>query len=107
MRRIPLPLIPFSLRLKKITASDGAASDHFGTLCLPKRGYGGGRSRLYDDDNGTWSGSAYIFDRDEGGPDNWGEVTKITASDGAASDHFGHSVSLSGDTVVVGTAWGR
>ena len=35
------------------------------------------------------SGSAYIFDRNEGGTDNWGEVKNITASDGATGDEFG------------------
>jgi len=30
------------------------------------------------------------------------EDTKLTASDAANSDHFSHSVSLNGDTIVVG-----
>ncbi|HUU94988.1 MAG TPA: M43 family zinc metalloprotease [Phycisphaerae bacterium] len=47
-------------------------------------------------------GSAYVFQRDEGGPDNWGQVAKLTASDGAESDCFGASVALSGDTALVG-----
>jgi hypothetical protein len=55
-----------------------------------------------DDDNGSNSGSAYIFGRDQGGADAWGQVAKLTASDGASDDHFGYSVSISGDTVVVG-----
>ena len=48
------------------------------------------------------SGSAYIFYRDQGGADNWGQVKKLTASDGAANDYFGFSVSISGDTAIVG-----
>ena len=55
-----------------------------------------------DDDNGYSSGSAYIFYRDQGGADNWGQVKKLTASDGAESDSFGISVSISGDIIVVG-----
>ena len=35
--------------------------------------------------------------KDQGGTDNWGEVKKIIASDAAASDFFGKSVSVSGD----------
>lgn len=31
------------------------------------------------------------------------EQTKLLASDGAANDLFGHSVGISGDTIVVGT----
>ena len=32
----------------------------------------------------------------------WTQVAKLTADDGAASDWFGNSVSIDGDTVVVG-----
>ena len=55
-----------------------------------------------DDDKGFWTGSAYVYRRDQGGVDNWGQVTKITASDGAAYDVFGDSVAISGDTAIVG-----
>ena len=48
------------------------------------------------------SGSAYIFQRNEGGPDNWGEVTELTAGDAASGDSFGGSVSISGNTTIVG-----
>jgi uncharacterized protein (DUF2345 family) len=34
--------------------------------------------------------------------DPWLQQGKLTASDGAASDNFGHAVAMSGDTVVVG-----
>ena len=34
--------------------------------------------------------------------DNWGEVKKLTASDGSYRDRFGRSVSISGDTAIVG-----
>ena len=46
--------------------------------------------------------SAYIFRSDEGGPYNWGEFNKLNASDAAAADQFGFSVSISGDTAIVG-----
>jgi len=51
------------------------------------------------DDNagGTNAGAAYVFDRNQGGIGFWGEVVKLTASDGAPSDGFGASVSMSGD----------
>ena len=38
-----------------------------------------------DDDNGTNSGSAYVFERNQGGADNWGEVVKLTASGAPSS----------------------
>ena len=39
-----------------------------------------------DDDNGTDSGSAYVFTRTG---TTWTEQAKLTASDGAADDQFG------------------
>lgn len=82
----------------KLTASDGAAEDLFGNSVF----IGGDYAILgagCDDDNGTSSGSAYIFKRDG---ESWTEQAKLTASDGAAGDLFGISVSISGDYVIVG-----
>ena len=69
-------------QVKKITASDGAASDVFGISAFIS-GDNVVIGAHEDDDNGSNSGSAYIFYRDQGGADNWGQVTKITASDGS------------------------
>ena len=54
-----------------------------------------------DDDAGPQSGSAYVFLRDLGGDDNWGQEQKLTASNAAAGDQFGH-VSIDGNTIIVG-----
>ena len=50
------------------------------------------------------SGAVYIFERDQGGPDNWGLVVKLTASDEAAGAFFGENLGLDGDTLVVGAS---
>ena len=47
-------------------------------------------------------GAAYVFERNLGGANNWGEVKKLTSAEGAANDQFGISVSISGDTIVAG-----
>jgi hypothetical protein len=60
-----------------------------------------------DDEMGTFTGSAYIFERNQGGPNAWGQVTKLRASVAAPGDQFGESVSISGDTVVVGAPQGQ
>ena len=83
----------------KLTAIDAAAGDAFGfsvsisadTIVLGAVG---------DDDAGSRSGSAYVFARDVTG--NWTQQAKLTASDAAVFDLFGRSVSISGDTVLVG-----
>ena len=56
------------------------------------------------DDDGIHSGSAYVFTRVTPGDlaSGWTQVAKLTADDAAASDQFGMSVSIDGDTVVIG-----
>ena len=86
-------------QLAKLTASDAAANDFFGSSISVS---GDGSTIVVgahiDDDNGSGSGSAYIFDRDGN------ELAKLTASDGAMGDLFGYSISVSNDgsTIVVG-----
>jgi len=59
-----------------------------------------------NDDAGDFSGSAYVFTKDQGGVNNWGEVKIITASDASVNDSFGISVSISGDIAIVGALFG-
>ena len=56
-----------------------------------------------DDDNGNSAGAAYIFERNQGGANNWGQIAKMTASDGGPFDLFGASAAISSDTVVIGS----
>jgi hypothetical protein len=52
-----------------------------------------------DDDKGSDAGAAYACRRNGNA---WTQEAKLTASDGAAGDRFGHSVAISGDIAVVG-----
>ena len=81
----------------KLTASDGAEHDHFGHSVSISGDYAIAGA-LYDDDDGDNSGSAYIYVH-EGS--SWSQQAKLTASDGAAGDDFGCSVSISGDYALV------
>ena len=86
---------------QKLTASDAAANDHFGGSVSVRGatvvvGAGGD-----DCMGGSSCGSAYVF-RFNG--TDWVEEQKLAASDAAASDVFGFSVSVSGEAIVVG-AW--
>ncbi len=89
----------------KLTASDGAVSVLFG-VSVSISGDVAVVGALGDDDNGDFSGSAYVFVKDPGGWVDMTETAKLTASDGAAFDQFGISVSISGDVVVVGANGG-
>jgi hypothetical protein len=83
----------------KLLASDGAASDRLGFSVSLSGDTAVVGAHTDDVGANTDQGSAYIFTRSG---TTWTQQTKLTASDGAATDRFGISVSLSGDTAVVG-----
>ena len=81
----------------KFLAPDGVSRDEFGWSVALKGNYALIGSYL-DDDNGTDSGSAYLFDI------NSGEfVQKFVAPDGASEDYFGYAVALNGDSALIGS----
>ena len=53
-----------------------------------------------DDDEGDCAGAVYMFERSG---TVWTQRAKLTASDGASSDNFGASVTLRGDSLIVGS----
>jgi len=85
----------------KLLTSDGAAGDVFG-ISFSLDGDAAIIGASYDDDNGTNSGSAYVFTRTG---TTWTQQAKLLALDGAAGNYFGGFVSLFGDTALIG-AWG-
>ncbi len=95
----PLIVDPLWTQQPELTATDGAASDSFGysvsvsgdTAVIGARGKNG------------FQGAVYVFVRSGG---VWSQQQELTAIDGAASDNFGYSVSVSGDTAVIG-AYGK
>ncbi len=82
-----------------MTAGDAADSDEFGySVSVSGDTVVVGSRR--DDDGGTFSGSAYVFTRSGS---TWSEQAKLVDSNAVAFDEFGSSVSVYGDTVVVGS----
>ena len=83
---------------QKLTASDGTADVFFGNSVS-----------LFEDtavigaqsDGEFETGSAYVFVRD--GTGLWSEQQKLTASDDFGFDNFGRSVSIDGDTIMIGS----
>ncbi len=94
----PIQVDPVWSEQAKLLASDGAAEDYFGSS-VSLSGDTALVGAVYDDDNGADSGSAYVFVRSG---TTWTQQQKLLASDGAVGDQFGGSVSLSGDTALVG-----
>ena len=85
-------------QLFKLTASDGAPGDWFGSA-VAISGAVAVVGSLYND-TGLSSGSAYLFDVASGE-----QLFKLAASDGLPGDGFGSAVAISGATVIVGSRY--
>nr|MBC8240041.1 FG-GAP repeat protein [Alphaproteobacteria bacterium] len=79
----------------KVSASDGAANDRFGST-VAASGLTAVVGAPGDDGD---AGSAYVF---SGGSGTWVQIAKLTASDRGAGDLFGAALDMTGSAVVVG-----
>ncbi len=83
-------------QLGKITPPDGAAEDQFGiSIAIGDGVVAIGDHR--DDDNGSSSGSVYLYSATTGI-----QITKLLADDGTPFDHFGSAVAINAGIVAVG-----
>lgn len=90
---------------KKLTAGDAEELDFFGiavaidgdTIAVGATGEDGGPGDPIPD-----SGAVYIFERDSGGANNWGEARKLQARDPHGGDRFGNALALDGGRLVAG-----
>ena len=84
----------------KLTAFDGAVGDIFGSsvdVTSDKIVVGA----YWDDDNGSASGSVYVYDAN----DLSAQPTKLTAFDGAQGDKFGSSITIVANNIFVGVPY--
>ena len=79
----------------KLLASDGAPGDWFGASVS----INGDAAIVGAPGDNIFLGSAYVFERSGS---VWTQEARLNASDGALYDWFGFSVSISGDSAVVG-----
>jgi hypothetical protein len=80
----------------KLTASDGEQGDRFGfsVVLVDNTAVVGAIGERSD------SGAVYVFKRTGS---SWTEESKLTASDYRGNNHFGSSVAMDADTLVVGS----
>ena len=82
----------------ELTASDGVGYDNFGNSLS----ISGNTVVVGAQAGGLGPGAAYVYTEASGGWANMTQTAELTASDGVQNDEFGSSVSISGNTVVVG-----
>lgn len=87
--------------VQKVIGSENSAKDQFGHSVAISGDTVAVGARL-DDGDGSASGSVYIFERNLGGADNWGERVRIKASDAEKGDQFGFAVAIDGNNLLVG-----
>ena len=85
----------------KLTASDGSTGDLFGYSVAIDGDTIVVGARFADTPNSN-AGAAYVFTKPAGGWESTSTAAKLTASGGSGNAEFGASVSVSGDTIVVG-----
>lgn len=83
------------MQTQKLTASDGATNDRFGTSVA----ISGTTIIVGTPYASSEQGAAYVF-TDSGG--SWSETQRLSADDGASGDQFGTAVALSDTTALVG-----
>lgn len=86
-----------------LTASDGAQGDSFGSSVAISGNTILVGAYAKKNASNSFQGAAYVFTRSG---TVWSQQAKLLASDAAADDLFGYSVSLSGDSAIVG-AYGK
>jgi len=86
----------------RLTASDGADRDFFGGSVAVSGSVIAVSARSHETNGNRLQGKVYVFERPANGWEDITETAQLTSSDGAASDFFGVSMSISGNTVVVG-----
>jgi FG-GAP repeat len=83
----------------ELSASDGEASDYFGGSVSLSNGTAIVGANGYQVGSNVQAGAAYVFVQNG---TTWAQQAELSASDGAANDYFGYSVSVSGGTAIVG-----
>gem|GEM_PF-664858 len=83
----------------RFVAADGKSNDRFGSSVSVSGDTAVVGAPSADSAAGVYTGAAYVMVRSGVA---WTQQAKLAASDGASGDGFGHSVSVSGDTALVG-----
>lgn len=87
-------------QVARLLASDGGAGDEFGIAIALHGDRVLVGAPMDDNDNGFGAGAAYLFARDHGGLNQWGQARKFLGE--TEQDHFGRAVALRGSYALIG-----
>ena len=88
-------------QMAKLVANDANRQDWFGISVAISDGIAVVGARE-DDDNGSSSGSAYVFEMSSpGNASSCTQVAKLTADDGGFKNHFGRNIAISDGTAII------
>lgn len=88
--------------LKSIDGSEGGTNHYFSGAV----GVDGDTVVVGSDRGFETRGAVYVFQRNQGGENNWGEVKRIMRADARQFTNFGHTVAIKGDILAVGAPLG-
>lgn len=91
---------------EKLNGSDAESGDEFGESVAVSGDFALVSSPRDDDGcNGSDcnTGAVFVFERNFNGPENWGEVVKLVASEPSFEARFGTSLAKSGAAMIVGS----
>ncbi len=85
-------------QVQLLEPTGGVGNGEFGS-CLAIDGDIAVIGALGDSGQGTWSGAAYVFERDPNGL--WSQAARLLAYDGGSMEFFGSAVAVSGEVVLI------
>ncbi len=88
--------------VKKVTSTNSVIAEHFGTVVSVNADTLAVGTPFETFSNIVNAGAAFVLGRNQGGSNNWGQVTKLTLVGAATQDHFGAAIAISGDNLLVG-----
>ena len=86
--------------VQKLASENHEKYDKFGQSVCISGNYALVGAQKFEDAGTSYVGAVHIYERNSKG--TWKEIQRITASDKTEKNHFGASMSISGDYIVVG-----
>ena len=88
-------------QIKKLVPGDAEAGDRVGNAVLVSGDFAFVSGNIAQVGSEAGAGAVWIFQKDAGGTDNWGQVAKLTANTPLSGANFGSSMAIDGNKLLV------